>query len=295
MSNKFCSAGDISFLEPNQTLLLKDIFSSCENEILKGSLVGKIFILTINDSETLNFVYNVYSLKENNEQIKQIAVSGPIKELCRNSVYVPIITTTRGDGVRHNEYLFEFDIGSITYQFMRREESSFCTGAFYFNFLFTVTLNPPKKSAVINQKSLSKQVDDIFIFINSQLLIDLSDIGDTKFIIKDNNNETIYDKSCPKIVSVLKGKGLTAWDKLNYIYKKYNINIGSLFVENIMEYSMAKYLFTKLLYGRFIIEYLKQQYYKKFLSDLKSSKYSNFYNYFTEGKFQNYHEYFKKQ
>lgn len=133
------------------------------------------------------------------------------------------------------------------------------------------------------------------IIIKSQLFIDYSDIGDTTYTIYCNNKQNIYKKECVKIVDVLKGKGNTAWEKLNDIFYYYKIGVkGYIFLRNMMEYSTARYLFTKLLYGKFIMKFLLQKYYTKFLEDLKISKYNSYYSYFTQGEYQNYYRYFLK-
>lgn len=67
----------------------------------------------------------------------------------------------------------------------------------------------------------------------SQLLIDLSDIGNTIFTISNIKNN--FEKPCPKIVRVLKGKGLNMWDKLNDLYStNYPGILGLDFVSNIV-------------------------------------------------------------
>jgi len=294
MSNDVCVAGSVSFLidDPRIEQELIPKFSDCKNEILKGSLV-KSMKLSTNYGNSGYFQYFVQTLDKDNKK-DMFIVYGNVVSTCVIGGLAPIITTDATKNLIFGEYYFNFTIGPITYQFMRRKVSVVCLGAYYFDFLLTAKLNRITTSTKINDKvnMLSKKENEISIFIKSQLLIDFSDIGNTIFELIENNIKTVYEKSCPKIVTVLEGEGLTAWDKLNDIYVRYDINVGSLFVENMMEYSMARFFFTKLLYGKFIMKFLLQKYYKKFLLDLKNSKYNSFYPYFTEGKFKDYYKFF---
>lgn len=149
------------------------------------------------------------------------------------------------------------------------------------------------------------------ILIRSQYLIDISDIGDTTFEILDkfsyyckdqkqkniiqNLKITFFQKSCPKIVSVLKGIGITAIAKVNHIYEKYNISlVGIDFYDNLVEYSMVKYLLSKILYNKLNIKYLLNKYYIPFINNLSKSRFNHFVDFFTnpESKVYNYNQYF---
>lgn len=159
------------------------------------------------------------------------------------------------------------------------------------------------------------------IYLQSQSLIDYSDIGDTIFNIRDVFiyckdkvsilDNCVYDKafvditninqikltkfeiSCPKIVTVLKGVGNTALEKAIYIYNNHNITLFK-FGENLIEYSMFKYILARLLYGKFDIKYLLRKYYKKFLVDLSNSRFFNSVNFFTDksSELYNYDRFF---
>jgi len=177
-------------------------------------------------------------------------------------------------------------------------------------------------SCVIN-KSLSffneNQINIPSININFKSLIDGSDIGNTIFKINDNVNyynnkttpiinsnnckiittnnpiETIFDQSCPLIVSVLKGNGTTAWEKTLYLFQNYKININDVynFFINLVKYSMLKYLLSRIMYGKFNIKYIKYNN-KKFLNDLKNTRFCKFVDLFTNPNSDifGYHQYF---
>ena len=147
--------------------------------------------------------------------------------------------------------------------------------------------------ALSSPKIFIKSNPTILIF--SQYLIDLSDIGQSVFEVTSNDSK-IYEKACVKIVSVLKGTGSTALDKVSYLYNKNNITLpGINFYDNIVNYSLVRYFLSKLLYGNFDIKYLLNKYYPKFIRDLTNSKYNNFVNFFTDPQSDvyNYNKYFK--
>ena len=142
------------------------------------------------------------------------------------------------------------------------------------------------------------------IFIDFQTLIDGSDIGNTilevtdKFqyynhkttpIISNYNCQVInindpkitrFDKSCPKIVSVLKGIGETAYDKISYLHDDNIIDFYDFYI-NLVKYSMTKYLLSRIMYGQFNIKYVLNKYNNKFLKDLRNTRFCNFVNEFT--------------
>ena len=127
-----------------------------------------------------------------------------------------------------------------------------------------------------------KQNPDILII--SQLLIDNSDIGDTLFELKNDDKQSMkFERSCPKVYSVLKGKGLTARNKVNYLYKTEQINVDGLkFVDNLIKYSMVKYFLAKILYDKWNIKYLLNKYNFKFINDLKNSRFNSFVDFFID-------------
>jgi hypothetical protein len=131
------------------------------------------------------------------------------------------------------------------------------------------------------------------INIIARYLIDFSDIGNTFFELTEGNDTKKYDLSCVKIVTVLRGKGNTANEKMGSLYIKDKITIrGITFSDNIVEYSIVKYFLSKLLYGNFNIKYLLRKYHDRFLRDLKNSKYSKFLDFFTIGELADYDKYF---
>lgn len=142
-----------------------------------------------------------------------------------------------------------------------------------------------------NKVNLTPKINTL-ILINSQTLIDGSDIGNTVFKII-NNNTKIYEKNCILIVSVLKGKGKTAAEKVENIFLTNDLPVNFYqFGYNIIKYSMLRYILSKLLYGNFDVNYLLGAYYDDFLKDLKYSQYSNYLNYF-DGPNAEFYEYYK--
>jgi hypothetical protein len=178
---------------------------------------------------------------------------------------------------------------------------TFVEESFYNFFTIYVSITPGKK-IITNAQVTSNLKTNLkispSILIISQTLIDFSDIGNTLFEVsndKKSNCLKIFEKHCPLIVSVLKGNGLTALDKVNYLYKKYKLNITTLiFGSNIIEYSMIRYFLGKLLYDKWNINILLNKYYKTFLKDLQNSKYNNFVEYFADpnNKTYGYNKYF---
>lgn len=143
-----------------------------------------------------------------------------------------------------------------------------------------------------NELSLLNINNNPIIDITSQLLIDESDIGHTIFNVVSKTTQT-FIKGCPKIVNVLKGKGDTMWDKLNYLYVTNPPGIlGYDFIAKIVRYSMLKYILGKLLYGVFDKKYILNKNFKKFLKDLGKSQYNNYVPFFTTGEYKNYYKYF---
>lgn len=145
------------------------------------------------------------------------------------------------------------------------------------------------------------------IIVKSQTLVDYSDVGDSIFEIyddvyyydnkaminidhvckslySDNIKITKLEKLCPKIVSVFRGIGETLSSKATYLYNNETMNPNTTlfnFGENILKYSMVKYLLAKILYGKFDIKFLLGKYNNKFLSDLGNSRFCNFVYFFT--------------
>ena len=158
------------------------------------------------------------------------------------------------------------------------------------------------------------------IDIKLQSLIDGSDIGNTFFtiiddytycdkkttpIIKNNNckiltsdcpKKTIFDKPCPSIVSILQGRGKTAWDKIKYLFDNNKANVNDIydFTLNIFKYAMLKYILSRLMYGTFNINYILNKYNDIFLRNLKNTRFCNFVKEFIDpnSNIYNYDKYF---
>lgn len=177
--------------------------------------------------------------------------------------------------------------------------------------------NKPPRSLLFHNKN-----DNIVpsIFIDFQSLIDGSDIGNTilrvtddyqyydhkitpiipnytcKIIISNNPKITNFEESCPLIVSVLRGVGNTAWEKTQYLIENVTTNENDIynFFINLVRYSMLKYLLSRLMYGKFNINYVLNKYDKKFLKDLGHTRFCNFVIEFTDpdSAIYGYNQYF---
>ena len=153
--------------------------------------------------------------------------------------------------------------------------------------------------------------------------IDASDVGDAIFTVidefnynnhnhsipentcairyTDSNNvkETVFRRCCPYLVSVIKGKGKTFYDRASSMYNKIGeVRIGVGFVDfyrNLVLYGLSKYILSRLLYGDFNIDYLLGKYNEQFLSDLGSSRFCRFIEFFEdcESPVRGYNRYFK--
>lgn len=161
------------------------------------------------------------------------------------------------------------------------------------------------------------------ILILAQTTVDGSDIGDVLFTIcdkityyketplppedkcvvvyatPDQIKQTTFRRCCPSIVSVLRGKGDTAHDKALSIYNRYESRIGTtflIFTENLMLYSMAKYVLSRILYGNWNIDYILGKFNDKFLKDLGNSRFCEFLILFEDCQISpvyGYNKYFK--
>lgn len=88
---------------------------------------------------------------------------------------------------------------------------------------------------------------------------------------------TKFHKCCPRIVSVLRGKGATAYCKVESIWLSTQPDVYLFnFYQNIIQYAMLKYILARLLYGDFNINYLLGKYNEKFLADLVQSRFCAF-------------------
>lgn len=191
-----------------------------------------------------------------------------------------------------DKYFFntEAETGNMIVVFQREKEfneETACFNSFFKNLSLTMTV--PK------------------ITINFQSLIDGSDIGNTNFKILDefqyynmttpiipdyickvnetnNSLVTVFDESCPIIVSVLRGIGNTSYQKIEYLFNTEQINTDDFynFMILIIKYSMTRYLLAKIMYGRFNIKYIKNKYTKRFIKDLGNTRFCNFVYFFND-------------
>lgn len=188
-----------------------------------------------------------------------------------------------------------------------------------------VVVNQNTQSDNIIQRLIKVLSTNVYPSINiqGQTLIDNTDIGNVIFTIKDiykyynikspikeyntceyyanpdQIKETIFDKSCPKIVSVVRGKGDNLYAKLDYTFYKLGEDVIGVplivFYPNIFLYAMLKYILSRILYGNFSINYLLGKYNNKFLEDLSNSRFCGALPIFTdpESIIYNYNKYFK--
>jgi hypothetical protein len=147
------------------------------------------------------------------------------------------------------------------------------------------------------------------INILGQSMLDGSDVSDMTFtifdeftyyekknIVNDNQNkcqllrlkcsdlkETKFIKCCPWMVSVTQGKGDTLNEKLQYLISK-NLQPTDMglnqFLHNMIKYGMTRYILSRILYGKFNIDYLLEKYYKRFITDLGRSRFCRFLEFF---------------
>ena len=164
------------------------------------------------------------------------------------------------------------------------------------------------------------------INILGQSMLNGSDVSDMTFtifdkftyyekkcIVDDNKNkcqllrlecsklkETTFIKCCPWMVSVTKGEGSTLNEKLQNLIslnlQPNNIGINE-FLSNIIKYGMTRYILSRILYGKFCIDYLLEKHYKKFIKDLGRSRFCRFIEFFEDctdstNNFVGYEKYF---
>ncbi len=171
-----------------------------------------------------------------------------------------------------------------------------------------------------NKKALSANLkqndtnDNPQIIINAQTTLNGSDISDAVFTIYDEfqyynniipNNEcppqpseiikqTIFRECCPYMVSVVKGQGQTLLEKLEYLFNEGTTTEPNIYIfyENIALYGMAKYILSRLLFGKFNINYLLGKYNDKFLQKLNTSRFCSFMTFFESEPYNHYNDYF---
>jgi len=105
-------------------------------------------------------------------------------------------------------------------------------------------------------------------------------------------------KRCPELVSVLKGTGDTLLSKAQSLYDKLpetNTLTFPQFYENILYYAMVKYILSRILYGKFDVNFLLGKYNTKFLEDLGGSRFCGFITVFEDcqSAIYGYNKFFK--
>lgn len=190
------------------------------------------------------------------------------------------------------------------------------------NMMINSSINPLVIDSSITAKSClscKKKCECIEVpevLANIQTTIDGSDINQAIFTILDKytyyeetplirkcssnemirceTKETRFDKCCPFIVSVVRGKGETLQKKLEYIWTKYPPDIRfENFYSNVIVFAMSRYIFARILYGCFSIDLILGRYYDEFLIDLGKSRFCRFVSFFTEGYIKGYNKYIK--
>jgi hypothetical protein len=119
------------------------------------------------------------------------------------------------------------------------------------------------------------------------------------FIPNDDILVTEFNRENVQIASVVRGKGANLYEKLESIF----INLGeevigvpfTVFYQNIFRYSMRKYVLSRLLYGKFSINFLLGKYNDQFLEDLNNSRFCGYIPYFEDciSTGYGYNKYFK--
>lgn len=174
----------------------------------------------------------------------------------------------------------------------------------------------------ITQTCNTVRIPGLDIFGQSSTLTDEFDMGEVIFTIRDefkyyeevpiahkdqckvrflkiDEIKVTRFKKCPELVSVLSGKGDTLLAKAKYLYDYYQIlESGVVFTDfysNILYYAMAKYILSRILYGKFSINYLLGKYNDKFLKDLNGSRFCGFLTIFEDcqSAIYGYNKYFK--
>lgn len=109
---------------------------------------------------------------------------------------------------------------------------------------------------------------------------------------------TTFFKTCIPLQDVINGKGKTLSDKVKYVYYKYQPETGlseNDFYGQIILYGMLKYIWSRILYGNFDINYLLRKNNKQFFKDLSHSRFWGFIEFFLNpaNNIVGYDKYFK--
>lgn len=172
-------------------------------------------------------------------------------------------------------------------------------------------VNTILESSSITSKNISVSNNIPQINIQAQTTLNGSDLSDAVFTILDEfeyyDPKLKYDNTCklrqdinPKtsifrecnvqMVSVVAGKGITLWEKLQYLYINDPSNDANVyaFYKSIALYGMAKYILSRLLFNKFNINFLLGKYNKKFLDKLSTSRFCAFTAYFEQNDYNKY-------
>lgn len=106
-----------------------------------------------------------------------------------------------------------------------------------------------------------------------------------RYIPADRVKQTVLRQCCPLMVSVVIGEANTLREKLVMIFNSSNGMLGNsfnLFYERMARYGMSKYILSRLLYGKWDINYLLRSNNDKFLDDLGKSRFCNFVRLFED-------------
>lgn len=185
------------------------------------------------------------------------------------------------------------------------------------------TETPENNNDIVNvSQCCNKKVAIPILIIEGQTLFDATDLADMKFTISDiycyydnksiigtkcckfyakpkKLNDTIFRKCCNEIslYPVLKGKGCTALDKALYIYNhnkklQENILFNEFYYNNLILYAMSKYILSYLLYGKFSMKYVLNEYNKEFFKNLKNSRFCEFAKLYKINHIKHYNKFF---
>lgn len=116
-----------------------------------------------------------------------------------------------------------------------------------------------------------------------------------KVVTKEGEND--YRFYCNKLdlVSVMKGKGCTLADRVDYLQKQNAI----IDVQSFVQYAMLRTILSQQLqkepFGCFNIQFLRRRYYAPFLRELAKSEFARYLDFFIESvQIRHYWQFFKK-
>lgn len=140
---------------------------------------------------------------------------------------------------------------------------------------------------------------DQYIYYDKTSLVSSENKCTVTFISGEEIKNTKFRKCCPFMVSVVKGKGVTLREKLVRFYNEDNDLSNNMsfddFYSNILLYGMMRFILSRILYGKFDINFLLGKYYKKFIEDLRLSRFCGSITFFEDcdQATNGYEKYFK--